>query len=101
MRTQKVFQLTPATPDSTTSYQLTLYFTPAELAVWGSEKLNLKFLKVKDGTNLSGTLMNSNSVLVNPTSVNDQSANGYIAYTGNFTGFSQFMLVERRHSAAA
>ncbi|MEP7142167.1 MAG: M43 family zinc metalloprotease [Ferruginibacter sp.] len=92
LRTQKVFQISPAIANSTVSYQGTLYFTTAELAVWGADRLNLKILKVKDGVSLSGTLNFSNSELITPTVFEDAAA-GYISYTGNFTGFSQFMLV--------
>ena len=92
LRTQKVFQISPATANTTTTYQATLYFTEAELAVWGANKLTLKILKVKDGVDLAGTLDASNTELITPTVFEDATA-GYISYTGNFTGFSQFMLV--------
>lgn len=93
-RTQKVYRVSPATANTTATYQATFYFTENELAVWGSNKLNLKFLKVKDSTNLNSTLTQSNSQIITPT-VSENSSAGYIAYTGNFTGFSQFMLVEQ------
>jgi hypothetical protein len=35
-RSNKVIQLTPAIANSTASYQLTLFYTTAELAVWGA-----------------------------------------------------------------
>ncbi len=92
-RTQKVYQVSPATANTTNTYQATFYFTETELAVWGNNKLNLKFLKVKDGADLSATLNQSNSQIVTPV-VTENTAGGYIAYKGNFTGFSQFMLVE-------
>jgi zinc-dependent metalloproteinase lipoprotein len=92
MRSQKVIQMTPATPNTSVTYQGTLYFTTAELAVWGASISTLKILKVKDGVNLSGTLNSSNSEIITPV-FSDQSASGYYTYTGNFTGFSQFMLV--------
>ena len=92
LRTQKVFQISPAVANTTATYQATLYFTEAELAVWGANKLTLKILKVKDGVSLAGTLNAGNSELITPTVFEDATA-GYIAYTGNFTGFSQFVLV--------
>src|SRR6185295_7258116 len=92
LRTQKVFQINPAIANTTVSYQGTLFFTEAELAVWGAEKLNLKILKVKDGVPLSTTLDVSNAEIITPIVFEDAAA-GYITYTGNFTGFSQFMLV--------
>jgi hypothetical protein len=92
VRTQKVFQVSPAAANTTTTYQATFYFTEAELAAWGSGKLTLKILKVKDGIDLSSTLNAGNAELINAVVFEDAAA-GYITYTGNFTGFSQFMLV--------
>ncbi len=92
LRTQKVFQISPAIANSTVTYQGIFYFTAAELAIWGADKLNLKILKVKDGVSLNTTLNQSNAELITPT-VFEDSAAGFITYTGNFTGFSQFMLV--------
>ncbi len=92
LRTQKVFQISPSAANNTVTYQGTLYFTTAELAIWGADRLNLKILKVKDGVSLSSTLNQSNAELITPT-VLENVAGGYVAYTGNFTGFSQFVLV--------
>jgi Zn-dependent metalloprotease len=94
-RSQKVYQFTPAVANTTATYSLTIYLTAAEIAIWGANKTVLKFLKVNDGVNLvSGTIDNTNSVVVTPT-INDQLATlGYISYTGNFTGFSQFVLFD-------
>ena len=91
-RTQKVFQISPATADATTTYQATLYFTEAELAAWGANKLNLQILKVTDGVDLNSILNSSDAQLITPV-VAEHASDGYIAYTGSFTGFSQFMLV--------
>lgn len=92
VRTAKVFQVSPATANTTTSYQATFYFTEAELATWGSGKLGLKILKVNDGVSLASTLNAGNAELITPTVFEDAVA-GYITYTGTFTGFSQFVLV--------
>jgi len=92
LRTQKVFKISPSVVNNTVAYQGTLYFTTAELAIWGADRLNLKILKVKDGVSLSSTLNQSNAELITPT-VLENVAGGYITYTANFTGFSQFMLV--------
>lgn len=92
-RTQKVFQIGPSTANSTATYTVSLYFTSAELAIWGANRLSLKVLKVKDGVSLSSVLNPSNAELVTPTVTEDVAA-GYITYTATFTtGFSQFMLV--------
>ncbi len=98
-RLQKVYQFTPAVANPTVTYSLTIYLTAAEIAIWGPNKSILKFLKVNDGVNLvSGTINNTNSVVVTPT-IDDQLATlGYIAYTGNFTGFSQFVLFDNTNA---
>ncbi|MEO5892095.1 MAG: M43 family zinc metalloprotease [Ferruginibacter sp.] len=93
LRTQKVFQVNPEPVISTpVTYQATFYFTEAELAVWGADKLNLKIMKVQDGVALNSTLSSANTEIVTPTVFEDAAA-GYITYTGTFTGFSQFVLV--------
>ncbi|MDB5206282.1 MAG: hypothetical protein JWR72_1357 [Flavisolibacter sp.] len=92
MRTEKVIQLTPSIANSTATYQATLYFTSAELAVWGANKLALKIVKIKDGVSLSGNVNSTDVVLVNPVSAVEDAATGIITYTANFTGFSQFVL---------
>ena len=89
---KKVFKISPATANSTTAYQATFYFTKAEIAEWGDGKANLKILKIKDGVSLSSTLSASNSEIITPVFFEDIVA-GYVSFTGNFTGFSQFMLV--------
>lgn len=95
LRTQKVIQISPASANTTVTYQGSLYFSTAELSIWGANRLNLKILKVKDGVNIGSTTLNgTNSELITPTAVNDNPAAGYVEYRGNFTGFSQFMLVE-------
>lgn len=93
-RSQKVFQISPAVANTSATYRMALYFTPAELAVWGVNKLNLKVLKVKDGVSLSGTINGDDAVIVTPVSAIEDAATGTITYTADFTdGFSQFMLV--------
>lgn len=91
-RTEKVIQLTPATPNSSVLYTATFYFSTAELAAWGGSISTLKLMKVADGVNLASTLNTSNAQIITPIFSN-QSASGYYAFTGTFTGFSQFMLV--------
>ncbi|MFT3979563.1 MAG: zinc-dependent metalloprotease [Ferruginibacter sp.] len=95
-RSDKVIQLTPATANTTATYQATFYYTTAELAAWGANVPNLKILKVTDGVSLTSTLTNSNSAIFTPV-VNDQrSTAGYVSFTINATGgFSQFLLVSQ------
>lgn len=93
-RSEKTITLTPAVTNTSASYQVTLYYTTAELAAWGSAVPGLKMMKVRDGVSLSSTLTATDAQIVTPT-VNDlRSTAGYVSYTGTFTGgFSQFMLV--------
>lgn len=94
-RSNKVINLTPAATNSTAAYQVTLYYTTAELAVWGANVPNLKMLKVKDGVSLSSTLTGAEAQVYS-TVVDDQRATkGYASFTSNVTGgFSQFMLAD-------
>ncbi|MBL7742847.1 MAG: T9SS type A sorting domain-containing protein [Chitinophagaceae bacterium] len=94
LRTEKVIQISPAVANTSVTYTGTLYFSTAELQAWinaGVPLNTLKILKVTDGTSLASTLNASNSQIITPT-FSDQSASDYYAFTGNFTGFSQFML---------
>ena len=92
LRSDKVIQLTPDVAYSGT-YQATLYFTTAEVAVWGAAAPNLNILKVADSDPLGATI---NGTVIAPSVVDDQRATkGYIAYTGDFSGFSKFMLTGR------
>ncbi len=94
-RTQKVFSIAPSAA-TTASYRITLYFTQAELAAWGGNKLGLKVLKVKEGTALNTLLNSSNAVLVTPVSATEDAQTGVIAYIADFTdGFSQYVLVSQ------
>ncbi|MBK7885057.1 MAG: T9SS type A sorting domain-containing protein [Chitinophagaceae bacterium] len=93
-RTAKVFKISPEVPNNNATYEGTLYFTTAEANIWGIDKLNLKLLKVKDGVDLNGLVNAEDIEVVSPTSVTEFADKGYIAYTADFTGFSQFMLAE-------
>lgn len=90
LRTQKVVQITPEQQAKAT---VTLYFTTAELAQWGTAKGSLKILKVKDGVSLNGVLNSSDAELITPDAVTEHTAEGYISYTCTVASFSQFMLV--------
>jgi hypothetical protein len=92
-RTQKVFTLVPAVANPSVTYQATFYFSSAELAAWGANKLNLRILQVQDGVDLGSVMTGANSKVITPIAVNEDLATGVITYTANFTGFSQFMLV--------
>jgi hypothetical protein len=94
-RTRKVITLSPARIDNTTRYQATFYFTAEEAASWGTSISSLKILKVSDAADLSKSLSSADAVLINPTKIEDKlDTHGYIAFTGDFTGFGKFVLVE-------
>ena len=93
-RSNKVINLTPATANSTATYQAIFYFTTAELVAWGANVPNLKILKVADGVNLSSTLTPANAQIFTPVVDDQRATKGYVSYTINATGgFSQFLLV--------
>ena len=92
--TTKAIALTPNTPNATATYNASFYFTANELAIWGIDKLNLKILKIKEGTLPTDNLNQSNSQIITPTVTDNSSTTGTIVYTGDFTGFSTFRLVE-------
>ncbi len=94
-RTKKVITIKPATEDAATSYTATFYYTADEMAAWGNRAGNLKILKVKNGTALSGNLSSDQAVIINPTSVDNRlSTEGFITYKAVITGFGQFVLVD-------
>lgn len=94
-RTDKVIKLTPAASNTTTNYNVSLYYTAAELSpAWTAAEIPaLKMLKVKDGVDIYGTITSADAQLVTPTFTDNSATGGYYKYTGNFTGFSQLMLV--------
>ena len=92
-RSNKVLQVTPSVANTTASYQITLYYTTAELAVWGANVPTLKILKVNDGVSLASTLNSSNAKIYNATVDDQRATKGYASFTATVTGgFSQFML---------
>lgn len=94
LRSEKVVNISPSIANTTASYNVTLYFTTAELATWGANFSNLKIMKVKNGINL-GSLINAADVEVVNAVIDDQRATkGYASFSGDVTGgFSQFMVV--------
>ncbi|RYE12226.1 MAG: zinc metalloprotease, partial [Sphingobacteriales bacterium] len=92
IRSDKVIRLTPATANSSATYQATFYYSTAELLAWGPNAPNLKLMKVADGVNLSSTI--TTAQIVTPVFNDQRASRGYASYTGSFTGgFSQFVLV--------
>jgi hypothetical protein len=93
-RSEKTIQLTPVIANTSASYQVTLYYTTAELLAWGSAVPGLKMMKVRDGVNLAGTISSADAQIVNATIDDQRATKGYASFTGSFTGgFSQFMIV--------
>ncbi len=91
-RSDKVIQLTPGVAYAG-AYRATIYFTTAEVAVWGGAASGLNILKVPDSDPLGATITGT---VVTPVAVNDQRATrGFISYTADFSGFSKFMLTDR------
>lgn len=83
--------------DNNANYEITLYYTNAEMAAWGSPS-NLNMLKSSSAitsiTGSSGLLIKENGVDLTATS----NASMY-AYTTQFTGFSSFVVTDAPSSA--
>ena len=85
LRSQKVYTVTPTT-NAGASYTIGLYFTTAELA--GLDPATLQIAKTDAATLSAATAANT----VIATTTYASYADGYV-FTGSFTGFSQFFLV--------
>ncbi len=88
-RSQKTFLVTPATNASGTTYKATFYFTNAELA--GLTPANLKLAKTEAASLALST--SANTVAVTPTTVAYNTTG--ISFTGSFTGFSRYFLIDQ------
>jgi zinc-dependent metalloproteinase lipoprotein len=96
LRSRKVVKVVPAVTDNTTTHTITIYFTQAEIAAWGTGSSTAKMMKVMDGVNItSGNLNSSNSIIAATTVTDKLTTDGYIAYTATFTGFGQYVIVEQ------
>ncbi|MFN8247515.1 MAG: M43 family zinc metalloprotease [Ferruginibacter sp.] len=94
-RLSKVVKITPASANTTATYQVTLYYTTAELAVLGIPLTQYRVLKVSDAASLATTLGSSNAAQFTPTVDDQRATKGYAAFTINATGgFSQFVLFD-------
>lgn len=94
LRSVKVIGVTPASPNTTATYTVTLYFTTAELAAWGATASTLKIMKVRDGVSLSSTLTPAEAAIFATTFTDLRATKGYATYSADVTGgFSQFFVV--------
>ena len=86
-RSLKEVTITPTINGGTTNYDATIYFTDAELA--GKSPATLLLLKTNAATDaqINGT----NTVTATPTVI---SGTNYKGFTGNFTSFSRFYLID-------
>jgi hypothetical protein len=87
-RSAKVFSVTPTTNGGSANYAISLYFTNAELG--GKTPGTLRIAKSTAATVAGANF--SNTVLVTPTVTTLGS--GTTVFTGTFTGFSLFFLVD-------
>jgi hypothetical protein len=94
-RSAKVFAITPTTNGSSTNYTISLYFNNAEL-----DGKNPATLRIAKTTAASAASSNpGNTLLITPTVTTLGS--GTTVFTGNFTGFSRFFLVDAGVALAA
>jgi hypothetical protein len=87
-RSGKVFQVTPTEGAAGTTYTISFYLTTAELG--GKVASSLKLAKTSAASAAAATT--SNTTVISPT-VTAFGANAY-QFTGTFTGFSRFFLVQ-------
>lgn len=87
-RSAKVFAVTPTTNGASANYTISLYFTNAELG--GKTAGTLRMAKTTAATVAGANF--SNTVIVTPTVTTLGS--GTTVFTGSFTGFSLFFLVD-------
>jgi len=90
MRTEKVFEITSA--NHTDTYDVTLYFSAAEMATWGVDKLNLDMIKVSNGSINTATPANTTVIPNTDLTAVELNTEGDLAYTATFSGFSTFAL---------
>lgn len=86
-RSQKVFDISPATNPGST-YTISLYFTAAELGAYSATPGSLKIAKTTAAT-IAGA--NASNTIRVPTTF--AAYNGGFVFTATFTGFSKFFLV--------
>jgi len=90
VRSRKVFDIAPETPNTSTTYTLTLYLTTGELTGFAPPYSNLRILKSNAATIEQSDL--TNSIIVTPVLI-DSSAQGFYGFEATFTGFSKFTIV--------
>ncbi len=93
-RSNKIVRISPAVANTSSGYELTLYFTTDEMADWPAGEIpNLRVLKLINGAYISNNYTTADGHIV-PTTFSDHSEKGYYVYTAVITdGFSDFMLV--------
>ncbi|MBS1496644.1 MAG: M4 family metallopeptidase [Bacteroidetes bacterium] len=89
-RSQKAIKITPSTNIASTSYNVTLYYSVAEMG--GKNPSTVNLCKTTASTIAGAT--SSNSVIVTPTLVTNSDGSWY-SFSANFTGFSTFFLVNQ------
>jgi hypothetical protein len=87
-RSAKVFHITPTTNGGTADYTLALYFANAELD--GKNPATLRIAKTSAASAAASNL--SNTEIITP--IVTTLGSGTTVFTGDFTGFSRFFLVD-------
>ncbi|MEO7047833.1 MAG: T9SS type A sorting domain-containing protein, partial [Ferruginibacter sp.] len=87
-RSQKAIKITPTTNIATTAYNVTLYYSTAEMG--GKNPATVNLCKTTAAT-IAGA-NSTNTVILTPTLVTNSDGSWY-SFSGDFTGFSTFFLV--------
>lgn len=87
-RSQKAIKITPTTNIASTAYNVTLYYSTAEMG--GKNPATVNLCKTTAATIAGAT--GTNTVIVTPTLITNSDGSWY-SFSGDFTGFSTFFLV--------
>ncbi len=87
-RSLKELTITPTTSGATTTYKATMYMTNTEMASTAASSLYLLKTTATTDAGINAT----NTITIAPTVLTGST---YVAFTGSFTGFGRYMLVDR------
>ena len=95
-RSKKVITFNNGTPDTTSTYTTTLYYTTNEAAAWAGSLQSIRVLQLKNGTTFgSGKISLTTASIITPTSITDKrTSDGYIAVSINTKGLGSFALID-------
>ncbi len=92
LRSEKAVEITGTGLTSANSYQLTMYFTAAEIASWGADAMTLGMVKTT-ATNIADAYLGNSSLKTDAqTATASLNADGDLSYTATFAGVGKVVL---------